>query len=301
MSLAVALRVAFRTSTVARATQASAQPATGRRPNPRVTSRCGPRSRPRGGPTLSISFSSLLRPRGIHRDAVASARRDAAPRPAPRPPPPRPQAPRRPVAARAGAPEAPAESIDAVDLRVGTIVEVGPHPEADNLFVERIECGDVDDAGAAAGPRTVVSGLVGHCSADDLMGRSVVVVANLKARNLRGVKSHGMVLCASEGGEGGDRRVAPVAPPADARPGDRCRFVGGDALPGSPEADEDGVVAQCAAWPENRLQKKKVWEGVQPGLRTDAAGACQWEGRAMVAGPSGGAVTAPGFAGAGLS
>ncbi|WGK70465.1 methionine--tRNA ligase [Candidatus Haliotispira prima] len=77
-----------------------------------------------------------------------------------------------------------------VELRVGRIVEVVPHPDATRLFVEKIDCGEAE-------PRTIVSGLAEHYSPEELLGKTVAVVANLKPAKLRGVKSQGMILAAS--------------------------------------------------------------------------------------------------------
>ncbi len=48
-----------------------------------------------------------------------------------------------------------------VALRAGTIIEAGPHPEADSLILCKLDCGDVNDAGEPEEPRTVVAGLAG--------------------------------------------------------------------------------------------------------------------------------------------
>lgn len=53
------------------------------------------------------------------------------------------------------------------------------------------------DLGEPTGPRTIVSGLVNFVPIEEMKDRMVVVLANLKAANLRGILSHGMVLCAS--------------------------------------------------------------------------------------------------------
>ncbi|GFH06080.1 predicted protein [Haematococcus lacustris] len=58
------------------------------------------------------------------------------------------------------------------------------------LYVEQIDVGEPE-------PRTIVSGLVGFVPLEQMQERLVLVICNLKARNMRGVKSHGMVLCAS--------------------------------------------------------------------------------------------------------
>lgn len=78
-----------------------------------------------------------------------------------------------------------------LDIRVGKIVEVKRHPDADSLYVEKI------DLGESNGPRTIVSGLVNFVPLNEMENRMVIVLANLKPVNLRGIFSHGMVLCAS--------------------------------------------------------------------------------------------------------
>lgn len=77
-----------------------------------------------------------------------------------------------------------------LDLRVGEIVEVANHPDADSLYVSKINLGD------ESGPRTVVSGLVKYFQPSELLGKKVLVLCNLKPSKLRGILSEGMVLTA---------------------------------------------------------------------------------------------------------
>lgn len=85
---------------------------------------------------------------------------------------------------------------DTVDLRAARIVEIERHPEADKLYIEKLDDGSEEG-------RTIVSGLVPHYQEDELLGRTIIVVTNLKPAKLRGVKSHGMLLAASASdGEG---------------------------------------------------------------------------------------------------
>lgn len=60
-----------------------------------------------------------------------------------------------------------------LDLRIGKIVDIGKHPDADTLYVEKIDCGEDN-------PRTVVSGLVNHVPIDEMKERIVMVLCNLK-------------------------------------------------------------------------------------------------------------------------
>ena len=79
------------------------------------------------------------------------------------------------------------EDFTKVDLRVGTVLVAEPHPKADKLLRLEIDLGE--DA-----PRQVIGGLREFFSPEELVGRQVVVVANLAPRKLRGLESHGMVL-----------------------------------------------------------------------------------------------------------
>ncbi|EEY15186.1 GU4 nucleic-binding protein [Verticillium alfalfae VaMs.102] len=168
------------------------------------------------------------------------------------------KAPKAPKAPAAAAPLSPS----LIDLRVGHILKAIKHPEADSLFVSTIAMGDPagEDTTEFEGQicRTVCSGLNGLIPLEEMQGRKVVVVCNLKPVKMRGIKSSAMVLAASprlKEGEVDDHKgpVELVAPPADAKAGDRVFFEG---WKGEPE----GVLNP----------KKKVWETIQPGFTTTA-------------------------------
>ena len=78
-----------------------------------------------------------------------------------------------------------------VELRVARITDVHPHPDADKLYIETLD----DGSGEA---RQIVSGLVPHYQAQELLNKHIILVANLKAAKLRGVMSNGMLLAASD-------------------------------------------------------------------------------------------------------
>lgn len=71
-----------------------------------------------------------------------------------------------------------------------TRISCWQHPDADSLYVEKIDVGEAE-------PRTVVSGLVQFVPKEELQDRLVVVLCNLKPQKMRGVDSQGMLLCAS--------------------------------------------------------------------------------------------------------
>jgi methionyl-tRNA synthetase len=79
------------------------------------------------------------------------------------------------------------EDFQKLDLRVGTVKDVEKHPDADRLLLVKVDTGDKD-------VRQVVAGLADYFEPKDLIGKQVVVVANLKPRKLRKQLSQGMVL-----------------------------------------------------------------------------------------------------------
>ncbi|KAL8877837.1 MAG: hypothetical protein Q9198_004227 [Flavoplaca austrocitrina] len=151
-----------------------------------------------------------------------------------------------------------------IDLRVGHILKAVNHPNADSLYVSTIACGDppgTDNTSEYEGQivRTVCSGLNGLVPLEEMQGRKIIAVCNLKPVTMRGVKSAAMVLAASprlkEGEE--DDHKGPcelVSPPEDAKAGERVNFEGWAGEP-------DGVLNP----------KKKVWETLQPGFTTTEA------------------------------
>jgi len=149
-------------------------------------------------------------------------------------------------------------------------LEVTRHPDADSLFVEKIDVGEAE-------PRTVVSGLLPYMPAEALMSARVLVVCNLQPRNMKGVKSEGMVLCASSGGgeeeDGGGaaRRVELLSPPEGAAVGERVFFG----------EESDARVEQPAPASSSQVKKKKVWERVVGTLRTDGERRATGQGKVM--------------------
>ncbi|MBI9079316.1 MAG: methionine--tRNA ligase [Pseudodesulfovibrio sp.] len=84
------------------------------------------------------------------------------------------------------------EDFQKLDMRIGTVKEVEKHPDADRLLLIRVDTGE-DEL------RQVVSGIADHFAPDDLIGKQVVVVANLKPRKLRKQLSQGMILAVKSG------------------------------------------------------------------------------------------------------
>lgn len=141
-----------------------------------------------------------------------------------------------------------------LDLRVGKILSVAKHPDADSLYVEIVDLGE-------EAPRTVVSGLAGLYPMEDLQDRMGVFLCNLKPQKMRGVESKAMLMCASVDDP---RALEPLDPPEGSAPGEKV-FIDG----------YDGP-------PDQELKpKKKVWEQLQPDLRTSGDRVAEWQGSAM--------------------
>lgn len=129
--------------------------------------------------------------------------------------------------------------ISRLDLRIGRIVEVQKHPDADALYLEKIDVGEDK-------PRTVISGLVRHVPIEQMQNRLLVVFCNLKPAKMRGILSEGMVLCAST-----PEKVELIDVPPNSQPGD---FVHCEGYDRKPDAQLN--------------PKKKIWESIAPDLLT---------------------------------
>jgi len=97
-----------------------------------------------------------------------------------------------------------------IDLRVGMIKEVRVHPDADKLYVIKVDLGKET--------RQLVAGLKEHYAPGELLGKKVVVAANLDPATLRGVRSEGMLLAADDG-----KKVTIIAPDEDVEVGAKVR------------------------------------------------------------------------------
>ncbi|KAM3499879.1 hypothetical protein MY10362_006894 [Beauveria mimosiformis] len=148
-----------------------------------------------------------------------------------------------------------------LDLRVGHVVGITKHPNADRLYVSAVAAGDSPGRRGTfqykgQTCRTVCSGLNGLVPLQELQDRKVVIVRNVKHVGMCGVTSTAMFFAAvSETGadEGANRKciVEMVDPPAESMAGDRVFFQNWE---GSPK--------------EEISTQKKVWKATQPGFRT---------------------------------
>ena len=97
-----------------------------------------------------------------------------------------------------------------LDLRIAKVIEAKEHPNADRLLVMQVDLGTEQ--------RQLVAGLKGYYEPAELVGKLIVVVANLAPRKMRGEESHGMLLAASTEGHS---QVILLTPMSDIAPGSK--------------------------------------------------------------------------------
>lgn len=111
-------------------------------------------------------------------------------------------------------PEITFEDFSRVDLRIARVVHAEPHPNADRLLKLQLD----DGSGV---PRQICAGIREYYRPEDLVGRHIVIVANLAPRKIRGEESRGMLLAASDAPKDGEgpRSVVVLGPMAEIVPG----------------------------------------------------------------------------------
>lgn len=101
-----------------------------------------------------------------------------------------------------------------VDLRVARVTAAEPHPNADRLLKLQLDDGSGE-------PRQICAGVRAYYHPDDLVGKQIVIVANLAPRTIRGEESRGMLLAATDASKedasesGAERAVVLLTPMSD--------------------------------------------------------------------------------------
>ena len=103
------------------------------------------------------------------------------------------------------------EDFTKLDIRVGTIKEALPHPDADRLLILKIDEGKEE-------LRQLVAGIKEHYTIEELVGKRMIFLANLEPRELRGEISNGMILAADN-----DEIVAMLTPDKEIPNGSRIQ------------------------------------------------------------------------------
>lgn len=131
------------------------------------------------------------------------------------------------------------EHVGRLDMRVGTIVEVNPAPDADTLYLTKVDIGGEF--------LSIVAGLTKYLSVDDLIGRNVIILCNLKPSKLRGHLSEGMIMCAKNADT-----TEVLEPPKNAKPGDLVYCESYDRTPA-----------------EGGRDKKRLYDSLAPDMLTN--------------------------------
>jgi len=106
------------------------------------------------------------------------------------------------------------DSFSKLDLRVAKVIDVKDHPQADKLYLLHVDLG-------ALGKRVLVAGMKAFYSKDEIKGKSIVIVTNLRPAKIRGVESKGMLLAAED-----TKGVVSLLDPGDANPGSEVFIEG---------------------------------------------------------------------------
>ena len=78
-----------------------------------------------------------------------------------------------------------------IDLRVATVISCEPVPKADKLLALQLEL-------AGGERRQILAGIKAHYAPEQMVGKQIIVVANLAPRTMKGMVSHGMLLAAHD-------------------------------------------------------------------------------------------------------
>lgn len=139
-----------------------------------------------------------------------------------------------------------------LDIRCGRIKECGRVPDADTLYLLKVDIGEEQ-------PRQVVSSLVKHYKEEELKDRQVVVYCNIKPGKMRNIESQAMLLAATKDKGADDEKCELLSPPPGVAEGTR-------AMCGELEAGSASATASVK-------HISKVWNQVQPLLQT--SGKCE--------------------------
>jgi methionyl-tRNA synthetase len=145
-----------------------------------------------------------------------------------------------------------------LDLRIGKIESVEPHPDADKLWVLKVDLGML-------GERQLIAGLKPYYRKEELLGRNIVVFVNLKPRVLRGLESQGMLLAAESEGE-----VSILTPGGKAEPGEQVTVQGVLPMPKKEASMNDFMNVQFVVDEEGNIRISDIPLTVQGSkIRTD--------------------------------
>lgn len=145
-----------------------------------------------------------------------------------------------------------------LDLRVAKIIDVKDHPDADKLYILHIDLGDL-------GKRVLVAGMKPYYSKEEIKGKNIVIVTNLKPAKIRGIKSNGMLLAA-----GGGTDIVSLLNPGNAKPGSIVFIEGISRKPLSILEFEDFKQIKMTVNEKQQIKyKEKILQGEKGVIVTD--------------------------------
>ena len=151
------------------------------------------------------------------------------------------------------------QSVERLDIRIGSVLSAEIHPNADTMYIEKIDVGDVE------GCRTIVSGIRNNVKLENFVGKKVLVLCNLKPRKLRGVESNGMILCASND----DHSVVELLTP---------KFTDGE-VDSIKCGERVAIIGYDMTDPDKQLNpKKKYWEDCEKDFKGNENGEVCYKG-----------------------
>jgi len=154
-----------------------------------------------------------------------------------------------------------------LDIRVGVITKCWNHPDSEKLLCEEVDVGD--GAGPDGQPivRSIASGIREFYSAEDMVGRHVVVLCNLKERSIAGFKSQGMVMCAVAPEHKDVQLLSPRGMDGLSPTTAKVQVL----FPGFNAANEPPMQP-------NQVAKKKIFENLVPNFFASEDGVATWNG-----------------------
>jgi len=122
---------------------------------------------------------------------------------------------------------------DNLNLIVAQIIEAKEHPDAESLYILNLNMGKEE--------RQIVSGLKGHYTREELKGKKIVLVENMKPSKIRGIESCGMLLAGSVMAQDEKEVVILLEPNAKSKPGEKVIIENSTK---SHDASESGIKAK---------------------------------------------------------
>ena len=148
------------------------------------------------------------------------------------------------------------DSFAKVNLKVAEILDVKEHPEADKLYILQINLGEEK--------RQLVAGLKPHFKPEELKGKHIVVVTNLKPAKLKGVESNGMLLAAER------KKKAALVEAPKSKPGDQV-FIEGIGIGESQITIKEFQAAQMTTKNKRVIYKKQALKTKKEEISADIA------------------------------